>query len=342
MTPPAGLRPLAGSPLELYEALRRWWDDPDGPVVVRTSGSSGEAKDVVLSRSAMGASAAAADARLGGPGQWLLTLPATYVAGLNVLVRSVLADLPPVLVDGSLADAAARTPGPRRYTALVPTQLHRLAEAGELSALRDFDAVLVGGAPLRPELADRAASTGVRVVRTYGASETCGGCVYDGVPLDGVGVRLGADDRVHVAGPVLFEGYAGRPDLTAQVLRDGWFATDDLGRLDDDGRLHVFGRVDDVAVSGGVNVGLAAVTAAVQEVPGVRDAVAVGVPDPQWGERVVAVVAGEVDLEQLRSEVAATLPRAWAPRGLVRVDSLPLLATGKVNRAAVRALAAQA
>jgi O-succinylbenzoic acid--CoA ligase len=231
---------------------------------------------------------------------------------------------------------------PRRYTALVPTQLHRLATANELESLRGFDAVLVGGGAVRPDLAQQAADASLRLVRTYGASETCGGCVYDGVPLDGVAVRLGTDGRVHIAGSVLFDGYDGRPDLTAQVLRDGWFTSGDLGHLDDDGRLHVVGRADDVAVTGGVKVPLAVVTAALQALPGVRDAIAVAVPDAEWGARVVAVVAGDTELGRLRDQVAATLPREWAPRGLVLLDALPLLGVGKVDRVAVEALAARA
>ncbi len=336
MTSPS-LRPLAGEPFELYGLLLDWLDEPDGPVVVRTSGSTGEPKDVVLSPAALRASARAADARLGGPGQWLLALPATYVAGLNVLLRSAMAGRPPVLVDGPLAPAAAAMSGDRRYTALVPTQLHRLAAAGELSALSGFDAVLVGGAALPYELAQQAAAAGVNVVQTYGTSETCGGCVYDGLPLAGVEVRLD-DGRVQLSGPMLFDGYAGRPGLTAQVLVDGWFTTGDLGRLES-GRLQVLGRADDVVVSGGVNVALGAVTSAVLSVPGVRDAVAVGVPDAEWGSRVVAVVAGSTDLLAVREGVSSTLPRAWAPQRLVLVDALPLLDTGKVDRAAVQALA---
>ncbi len=343
MTSSARLRPLTGSPLELYDLLRRWWHDPDGPVVVRTSGSTGEPKDVVLPAAAVRASAVAAQRRLDGPGRWLLALPPTYVAGLGVLARSVLADHPPVLVDGSLADAATamtRAATSPCYTALVPTQLHRLATAGRLSSLRGFTAVLVGGAALRPDLAEQAAAAGVRLVATYGASETCGGCVYDGVPLDGVGVRPGVDGRVHLAGPVLFERYAGRPDLTARVLREGWFATDDRGLIDDDGRLRVLGRLDDVVVSGGVNVSLPAVSAALRGVPGVFDAAAVAVPDAEWGQRVVAVVVGAVELATVRETLS--LPRAWLPRALVRVDAMPQLATGKVDRVALQTLAERA
>ena len=120
--------------------------------------------------------------------------------------------------------------------------------------LARFDAVLVGGGPLDPACAPRRRRAGIRIVQTYGMSETCGGCVYDGLPLDGVEVRIGDDGEVLLRGPMLFDGYEGEPERTAAVLRDGWFHTDDLGELDDDGRLRVTGRRDDVIISGGVKV----------------------------------------------------------------------------------------
>ncbi|MDP9445228.1 MAG: AMP-binding protein, partial [Actinomycetota bacterium] len=232
------------------------------PLVVRTSGSTGEPKQVVLGPAAVLASAGATLARLGGPGQWLLALPVHHVAGLQVLVRSLLAGEDPVVLDEhpDFLTATAALHGRRRYLSLVPTQLLRLLrDRDEVAALRSFDAVLLGGTAADPVLLARAREAGLPVVPTYGSSETCGGCVYDGRPLDGVAVKVDAGGRVHVAGPVLFDGYRDRPDLTAEVLVDGWLRSPDLGRLDDDGRLHVLGRVDDVVVSGGVNVALPAV-----------------------------------------------------------------------------------
>ncbi len=146
--------------------------------------------------------------------------------------------------------------------------------------------------------------------------------------------------RVRIRGPVLFEGYDGRPDLTAQVLRDGWFLTQDLGRVGADGRLSLHGRVDDVVLSGGVNVPVGAVAAGLRAHPAVRSAEVVGVPDEEWGEVVVAVADTDLTLEELRDRVAEELPRAFAPRRLVRVAALPLLPNGKVDRLAVRRLAA--
>ncbi len=336
------LRLLRGSTCDIRAALDAWWAVPDSPVVVRTSGSTGAPRRVVLSPEALRASAAATHSRLGGPGQWLLALPAASVAGLQVLVRSLLAGTEPVDVAAhpSFADAVRDLSGERAYVSLVPTQLHRLAAAGELELLRRFDAVLVGGASLAPGLAGRCTDVGVPVVRTYGMSETCGGCVYDGRPLDGVALRLDVDGRIHLAGPVLFDGYEGDPATTAQVLRDGWFGTSDVGHRAADGHLAVLGRVDDMVVSGGVNVALPAVTRALQSMPGVADAVAVGVPDEEWGARVVAcLVGGPATLEAVRDHVSATLPRSWAPQGVLALNAVPLLTGGKPDRLALARLA---
>ncbi len=341
------LRPVSGTPREVEAALREWLFAQAEPesLIIRTSGSTGKPKDVLLSRRAVTASAHATHARLGGPGQWLLDLPAQYVAGVQVIARSVLAGERPVVAaeHASLGDAIAAMDGPRRYASLVPTQLHRLAESGQLGALASLDALLVGGAALDPALRARAAEAGVRVVRTYGMSETAGGCVYDGVPLDGVALRIDVERRVWLAGPVLFDGYDGDPEATAEALHDGWLRTSDLGELDADGRLRILGRTDDVVISGGVNIALPRVAEALRRVDGVTDAVAVGVPDPEWGQRVVAVVAGDASLDALRDGVeAADLPRTWAPRRAVFVDAVPLLEHGKVDRRAVQALAENA
>jgi O-succinylbenzoic acid--CoA ligase len=345
----AGLRPVHGSARDVSALLTAWQDaeeEPE-PLLIATSGSTGEPKQVVLSRAAMRASARATERRLGGPGQWLLNLPSTYVAGVQVLFRSVLAGTAPVIEaeHPDFVTAARAMSGPRRYVSLVPTQLHRMLTGDDTAeALRGFDTVLVGGARLDPSLRAAAAAAEVRVVATYGMSETCGGCVYDGVPLDGVAVAIGDDGRVRLSGPVLFEGYAGRPDLTAQVLREGWFLTSDTGRLDGDGRLQVLGRVDDLVISGGVNVPTQAVAARLAEHPDLAAVEVVGVPDHEWGQRVVAVVVprggGLPPLEELRDFAAETLPRPWAPRAVVPAATLPLLGNGKIDRRAVERLAA--
>lgn len=333
----------AGPAHATVDRLRAWLDaDRPEPWVVETSGSSGTPKRVLLSRDAVLASVAVSARRLGGSGRWLLALPASYVAGVQVICRSLVAGHDPVLLDdhASFAEAAADA----EYVSLVPTQLHRLLET-DAEALRRFRTVLLGGGPIDPALRARADEAGVRVVATYGSAETAGGCVYDGYALDGVAVALGPDGRIRIAGPTLFDGYAGRPDLTAEALVDGWFLTADAGRIDDDGRLHVLGRVDDVVVSGGVNVPAPAVAARLREHPGVAAAEVLGVPDEEWGNRLVAYVVstastpGDLSLDAARDWVAEAHPRSWAPRQLVRLDAIPLLPNGKPDRIALRGLA---
>lgn len=320
-------------------SLRAWLESPEEPEpwVVPTSGSTGVPKRVLLSRRAVLASVAATERRLGGSGRWVLRLPPSYVAGLQVVCRSLVAGHEPVGPDEPWPDDAGW------YTSIVPTQLHRMLEVpDDLAALRRAHTVLLGGGPIDPALRARAEAAGVRVVATYGSAETAGGCVYDGVPLDGVAVKLAADGRVLIGGPTLFDGYEGAPELTAQVLVDGWFATADAGVLDDDGRLRVLGRLDDVVVSGGVNVPGPAVAARLRAHPDVTAAEVVGVPDAEWGNRLVAFVVGPVpgaaSEAVLRDWVAAEHPRSWAPRQVVALDEIPLLANGKPDRVRLKAM----
>ena len=312
--------------------------EPGADLVVVTSGTTGTGRGVLLSAGALRSSATATHERLGGPGGWLLALPVSAIAGLQVLCRSILAGVPAtVRTDGEpLASAVARMPVGRRYTALVPTQLRRFLDA-EPDALRAFDAILVGGAATDAGLLERARAEGVAAVTTYGMTETAGGCVYDGRPLDGVAVRV--TDGIEVSGPTLALGYRLDPAATEAAFVDGWFRTRDAGTLDDTGRLTVHGRLDDVVISGGVNVVPTAVEAALREHPDVLDAVVVGRPDAEWGQRVVAAVVPSPgrtpDLAVLRPWVADRLGAPAAPRALLLLDAVPLLHTGKPDRRAV-------
>ncbi|WP_350280746.1 o-succinylbenzoate--CoA ligase [Kribbella sp. HUAS MG21] len=306
--------------------------DEGTAVVLTTSGSSGEPKGVVLSRDALVASAAATHERLGGPGQWLLPMKPYFVGGLQILTRSLVARTSPVVLGDSFTESAKQLTGTRRYTAMVPTQLARYLET-DLEGLRVFDAIVIGGAATPAALKARAAAAGVNAIPAYGMTETGSGCVYDGVPLDGTSIRLDGG-RILIKGNTLFSGYRLKPELTAEVLRDGWFRTQDRGEIVD-GRLRVVGRVDDVVISGGVNVTLTTVQARLLEHPKVRDAVVLGVPDAEWGTRVVAFVVPEAEdpaRDELRDWVSETLPRTWAPQDVVQLPELPMLASGKVDR----------
>ncbi|MEU6641123.1 o-succinylbenzoate--CoA ligase [Saccharomonospora sp. NPDC046836] len=321
--------------------------EPDTAVVIPTSGSAGEPKGVLLSARALLTSARATHDRLGGPGRWLLATPANYIGGLQVLVRAHLAGTTPVVLDTSAGfhpdafAAAARTllasPGPH-YTALVPTQLARLLDAGGAHAA-SFDAIVLGGAALDDRLRERAHDAGVRIVSAYGMSETASGCVYEGVPLDGVRVRLGDGDRIELSGSVLAHGYRLRPDLSATAFAGGWFRTSDVGRLHGDGRLEVLGRADDVLNTGGVKIPARSVELALLRHPGVRAACVVGLPDPEWGQLVAAAVVTAdppPPVAELREAVRAELGRPAVPKLLRYVSELPLIGPGKIDRAAVR------
>ncbi|MEP6482065.1 MAG: AMP-binding protein [Rhodoglobus sp.] len=312
-------------------------------VVVETSGSTGRPKRVELSADALLASAAAAESALGGPGQWLLALPLSYIAGLNVLTRSFAAGTDVQVMNGfdtgfetgHFITAAGVMRHPVRYTALVPVQLARLlGDDAAIDVLRRFDRILVGGQAAPADLLARALELGLNVTRTYGSSETSGGCVYDGIPVGDSVVEI-VDGRVELAGSTLAEGYLDDPLRTAAAFseRGGrrWYRTDDTGELRD-GILHITGRADDVIVSGGVKVSLAEVELAVRALPGLHDAVVVPAPSAEWGQVPVVIATAEVALAHLRKAITESLGRAAAPARVIVVDAIPLLPSGKPDR----------
>jgi O-succinylbenzoic acid--CoA ligase len=315
-------------------------DEPvadDVALVIATSGSTGEPKGAQLSRAAIEASSRATHARIGREPDdvWLACLPWHHIGGLQVMLRSRLLDIPLIVHERFDIDRFAQAEA--TLTSLVPTQLALLLDAGV--DLSRFRAILLGGAAAPADLLRRARAAGAKVVTTYGMSETSGGCVYDGQPLDGVEVRTLDDGRLAIRGPMLMSGYRLRADLTAEALVDGWLVTNDLGHVTSDGRLVVSGRADDVIITGGENVVADQIAEVVGRHPSVREVAVVGVPDDRWGEQVVAVVVGPVTLEELRDWCATSLPKAALPRRVVSVERLPYLASGKVDRLAVQEIA---
>ncbi|SKQ93957.1 putative o-succinylbenzoate--CoA ligase [Mycobacteroides abscessus subsp. massiliense] len=323
-------------------------DEPiadDVAVVVSTSGTTGKPKGAMLTGQALTASGTATATRLGGPGQWLLALPPHHIAGMQVLLRSIQAGSDPVVLDVStgfsLPDfvrAVAEMTGSRRYISLVATQLVKaLGDAEASEALASFDAVLLGGGPLPATVAIKAAQARVPVVRTYGMSETCGGCVYDGVALEGVEVRIGPEGRISLGGATVAAGYRNIPEHKA-FAEHGWFHTDDFGELDE-GRLRVLGRLDEAISTGGLTVVPQVVEAALGAHPLVAECAVFGVPDDRLGQRVAAAVvpsaAGAPTLEDLREHVTAALDGTAAPRELHLLDELPRRGIGKLDRRAL-------
>ena len=317
----------------------------DTAVLCPTSGSTGAPRIVLLSRRALLAAAAARDAALGGvPAAWLVALPAVTAATLIAVVRSHVAGLPLVAWPGiggahrfTAADftraatdllAHAGAAGAPARTSLVPAQVARLlADDAAVTALRALDRVLVGGGPLDPALARRALDLGVPITTTYGMTETCGGCVYDGIATPGTQVTLADDGEILLGGDCLADCYLDGP----LPLRDGLLRTGDRGRLDDAGVLHVLGRFDDIVTVRGANVDLAAVAAIVTSSPKVREAAVAAEADPAGGHRVVAHVVGSAaDADVIRSAVREQLGPAAVPE-VRRVAVLPRLPGGKVD-----------
>ena len=330
----------------------------DLAIAIATSGSTGTPKLSLLTAANLIASAEATAQRLGGHGQWLLALPPHHIAGLQVLLHSIAAGTTPVALDPSgvtpfaLVEATAGMHAERRYTSLVPTLLARLVDDPlGLEALRRFDAILVGGAATPAALLDRARSEGVRVVTTYGMSETGGGCVYNGQPLQGVAVRTDAAGALEIGGPVVAHGYLGA-DTGAFRSEGGqrWFRTGDLGSVDDKGRVSVTGRADDLINTGGLKVAPRVVEEAVlAHVPAVTEAVVVGVPDPEWGQAVALVAVTspggppvgpvpDAGVGEIREMLRPHLESAALPRRVLVVPELPMRGPGKPDRAAVARL----
>lgn len=384
-------------------------------MVLRTSGSTtGTGKLVGVSMDALVASARATHKRLGGPGIWVLALPAYHAAGVQVLVRAAVAGthvfnaykeggfdpqhLAQVIdaacvaaadcdagssfdddavsscaggaggeAEGALAADAAGRACPV-YTSLVPTQLRRALDDEQLrGALARLDAVLIGGAAADAQLLEQAKAAGIKVVTTYGMSETCGGCVYDGQPLPGVSMDVDqATGAIWLSGPMLATGYLGDEERTRRCFVSRpqahcgggagsgagtgeparrWFITSDRGQIVD-GRLQVLGRLDDVIISGGIKVEPGPIEALLALNPLVSECAVVGLPDPTWGQAVTAVVVpastpglGRVDqgaiVAQIRVYLEQKLSGAQCPKQVLLADALPYKGIGKVDRRAL-------
>ncbi|MFW0180796.1 AMP-binding protein [Rothia sp. P5766] len=344
-------------------AFRQVDENPTTPaLVVATSGSTGRPKKIVLCAGALQASADATSRVTDcSSAQWLLALPVHYVAGAQVLARSVLAGTRPVLTrsiaEGTsfsardFVDSAERLTARERLVSLVPTQLHRLLETPDVAlrqaavdALRSFSAVLLGGAPSSAQLIATARQLHLPVIRTYGSAETAGGCVYEATPLPGVCVQIepaedtSAPGRIWLGGPTIASGYAQDPQRTAAhffIDPSGtrWYRTDDLGSFDAaTGRLTVQGRSDDVLISGGIKTSARQVATALESHPLVQEALVFGLPDPRWGQVISAAVtlAGANDAaanhrpENLDSELMEWVAQQLGPASAPKlIDFFP-------------------
>jgi O-succinylbenzoic acid--CoA ligase len=315
--------------------------DATTAVLITTSGSTGHPRAVMCSADAL-------TAFTNGPRlQWIAALPLFSMGGLNVVLRGLAHDLPPVALPSlggaapfdpaDLAQAVAAAGSDAVAVSLVPTQFARcLSHPDATAALQDCHTVLVGGARVPPAMAEAAHSAGITITQTYGATEVCGGCVYDGMPLPGVRVTVESNGRIVLGGPMVTLGYRNEPELTAELFTDAGFRTSDLGAIDGDGRLQVLGRMDDVVSITGVNVSTGAVEDAITALPQV-DAVAVTVHgDGEHTPYLRAWVSGTVDADVVRAHVRTELGPAAVPKWVHHRSDLPMLANGKVDYVTLR------
>lgn len=313
--------------------------EDDIACVVESSGSTGTPKRISISLDALTHAATWGQERLGPSGQWLLALPINFIAGQQVLLRSVLADTQPVIMNTSLPftteaffRSAKMMSNANKYTSLVPTQLAKLVAACEqdkslLDLLRGFRAILVGGQATAVELQERALALGLKVVISYGMTETSGGCVYDGVPLEGVRLKIAPDGRLLIQGKTLAED------------QEDWIFTNDLAEISETGKLTILGRADRVIISGGLKVSLDRVEYLGSELAGVEDISAVSIQDDTWGERVGVCYVGSPEVaDDIANQLATLLGPAGKPIRVIRVDKLPKLATSKTDTLSIAKL----
>ncbi len=274
-------------------------------IVVNTTGSTGIVKGIELTRANLLSSVAATHKFLGAKtgDVWSLLLPTNHIAGINVVARSIVLESDVVGVD-DYAD----------FTAIVPTQLHKAlnGDAQLLSHLKGCRAVLVGGAATSSQLLDSAKNAGIKVVTTYGSTETCGGCIYNNQPLEGVSVQIDQTGLLQVAGPMVFES--------------GWYTTSDLAEIKD-GKVFILGRADDVIISGGENISLVSIEKLLGE-----DFIAFGVPDDLWGSKLCLASTSKIDVAQVSKLITENIGKHAVPKEFVVISEIPLMGIGKPDR----------
>jgi O-succinylbenzoic acid--CoA ligase len=293
--------------------------DPRVALIVTTSGSTGNPKSVLLSKQSLLASTRATHKFLNATiGQrWSLLLPTNHIAGLNILVRSIELGTMPVGIE-SKAD----------YTAIVPTQLHRALNGDEIlfNHLKNCTAVLVGGGPLDESLKHQAVVAGINLITTYGMTETCGGLIYNGAPLEGVEVEIRAG-KVALRAPQIALGYldSGLP------MEDDWFITNDLGQIID-GKVEIQGRADDQIISGGEKISLSLIENFLQNEYNTPEIIAFAKPDAEWGERLCIATTKQLEISDLQSRLKKQFGAHASPKQVFKVAAIPYLGIGKPDR----------
>jgi O-succinylbenzoic acid--CoA ligase len=302
----------------------------DCAIVIPTSGSTGQPKDVALSAAALRASVAASHKFLGAKAgeRWSLLLPITHIAGINILIRAIELGTDPI----DMNEAA-------EYTSVVPTQLHRALHGEEklLRHLQSAKAVLVGGAASSDALLDQARKAGINPVTTYGMSEMSGGCIYDNTPLDGVEVRINSEGAIELAGPMQAMGYLNAPKLWDEVIDGKWFITNDSGEIAD-GKVLINGRLDDQINTGGKKISLSVIDNFLHDKFPRQRFASLSIPDKEWGEKLVLAIDGSMDENLIKDALRNEFGGHAVPKQLRFNVEIPLISIGKPDRKKLREL----
>jgi O-succinylbenzoic acid--CoA ligase len=320
-------RALSGGPTVALTTISREPVNENIALLIETGGSTGMPKVVALSAAAMRASAQLSNKVLGATkgDRWALTLPLHHIAGINQILRSIELESDPVATGGE-------------FISVVPTLLYRALNNHDetLEQLRGARKVLIGGAAVSRELLEVGKSAGIPLVTSYGMTEMCGGCVYDGAPLPSVEVKMFDGGKIALKGPMCAQGYLNDEAETLKSFVDGWFITSDEGEITSDGKLIVRGRTDDVIISGGEKISPTAVTQLLRSRFPRTEIYVLGIPDSEWGQslRVVMALSDEiarVTLSEIREIVGANLSKVAAPRSLLLLSDIPTRANGKID-----------
>ena len=318
-------------------------------LLVCTSGSTGNPKAVEISAAALLSATRLVNAKFENPASWLLAINPAFIGGAMVIARAITQDqkweygldengkFSPEIFAGIAQTFIAQNG--RVRTSLVAAQLSALIAQDHINLLKKFDAILVGGGQISPEVYKNLKDDGVNLIRTYGMTETCGGVVWDGKALDDVNIRIenpanGGAGRISINSPSNATCYHGNSEGIKQLneitFNNNWIMTQDIGTYENT-TLKVIGRSDDIVISGGVNVSVHAIENVLRDQPGVEDAVVFAMPDKIWGTIVAAVIVGNAELLVLQDAVEKELGSPAKPRIIKFAHELPLLPNGKID-----------
>ena len=297
--------------------------------VIPTSGSAGTPKEVALTSKALMASAKASHKYLKAKKneRWSLLLPINHIAGVNVLVRSI-------ILQSQVIDLRMKsTYESAEYTSIVPTQLYRAlhGDSDLLKHLCSAKAVLVGGGPTSDDLLEEAKSQNINVITTYGMSEMSGGCIYNNKPLPGVKVKIRKHQVIALSGPMQAKTYLNDQNAWKAATKNKWFVTSDFGEFKN-GKLVVAGRVDDLIISGGEKISLSAIEGVLNKNLQNQRFMACATKDAEWGERLALASDGQIEIEKIKTLLKEKFGDHAVPKAFMPNVELPITSIGKPDR----------